>query len=294
MVIRKTFSGKLFTLFNFVLLSCISLACILPLVHTLALSFSSNAAAAAGAVKLVPVGWTLDSYSYVLKQVAFFRSIQVTLERVGLGVPINILMTILAAYPLSKEVRSFGARSWYAWIFVITILFNGGLIPVYMVVKYTGIMDTIWALVLPTAVPVFNIILLLNFFRGLPKELEEAAFIDGAGHWTTAWRIYVPLSLPALATTTLFATVSHWNSWFDGLIFMNSAEHYPLQSYLQTIVVQQDITKLAATDLSQLLNINEQTAKAAQIFLGALPILLVYPFLQRFFIKGIVMGSVKE
>ncbi|MNR21163.1 Inner membrane ABC transporter permease protein YcjP [compost metagenome] len=155
-------------------------------------------------------------------------------------------------------------------------------------------MDTIWALVLPTAVPVFNVILLLNFFRSLPKELEEAAFIDGAGHWTTAWRIYVPLSLPALATTTLFATVSHWNSWFDGLIFMNSAEHYPLQSYLQTIVVQQDITKMAATDLSQLLNINEQTAKAAQIFLGALPILLVYPFLQRFFIKGIVMGSVKE
>lgn len=294
MAIHNTLGSRLFALCNVLFLTAISLMCIFPLLHTLALSFSTNAAAAAGEVKLWPVGFNLASYEYVLKQEAFFKSIKVTLERVAIGVPVNIVLTILAAYPLAKERANFRARTWYAWIFIITILFNGGLIPVYMVVKYTGIMDTIWALILPGAVPVFNVILLLNFFRSLPKELEEAAFMDGAGHWTTMWRIFVPLSLPALATTTLFAMVGHWNSWFDGLIFMNSADHYPLQSYLQTMVVQQDITKMASTDLSQLLNINEQTAKAAQIFLGALPILLVYPFLQRFFIKGIVMGSVKE
>lgn len=117
--------------------------------------------------------------------------------------------------------------------------------------------------------------------------------MDGAGHWTTLWRIYAPLSLPALATIGLFTIVGHWNSWFDGLILMNSPENYPLQSYLRTIIVGQDLTMLTSTDLSLLQDLSEQTIKTAQIFLGALPIILVYPFLQRFFIKGIVMGSVK-
>jgi putative aldouronate transport system permease protein len=225
----------------------------------------------------------------------FYHSILVTLKRVGIGVPINMLLTILVAYPLSKESSVFKSRSIYAWIFVITIIFNGGLIPLYMVVKTTNILDSIWALILPGAVPVFNVILLLNFFRGLPKELEEAAVMDGAGHWTVLWRIYLPLSMPALATITLLTTVMHWNSWFDGLIFMNSPEHYPLQSYLQTTVIQQNtlsvVNDTGSLDLSK---ISDRTARAAQVILGALPILLVYPFLQRFFVKGIVLGSVKE
>jgi putative aldouronate transport system permease protein len=137
------------------------------------------------------------------------------------------------------------------------------------------------------------VILLLNFYRGLPKELEESAFMDGAGHWTTLWRIYVPLSTPALATIGLFTIVGHWNSWFDGLILMNSPDHYPLQSYLRTIIVGQDLTMLTSTDLTLLNELSERTVKTSQIFLGALPIIMVYPFLQRFFIKGIVMGSVK-
>ncbi|WP_462409412.1 carbohydrate ABC transporter permease [Neobacillus sp. Marseille-QA0830] len=291
MVTRNSLGRKLFVIFNYTFLILVSLVCIFPLVHTLAMSLSSNAAAAAGKVKLLPIDFTFASYEYVLNQSAFFKSILVTLKRVAIGVPLNMILTILAAYPLSKNFRG---RTVYVWIFVLTMLFNGGLIPTYMVVKYTGLLDSIWSLVLPGAVPVFNVILLLNFFRGLPKELEEAALIDGAGHWTIMWKIYVPLSLPALATTTLFAAVGHWNSWFDGLIFMSSPDHYPLQSYLQTIVVQTDIMNLANTDLNQLLEVNNQTAKAAQIFVGALPILIVYPFLQRYFMKGIVLGSVKE
>jgi len=268
--------------------------CLFPIVHVLAVSFSSNAAAAGGFVKLWPVGFTTASYEYVLTRGEFLDALLVTLQRVGLGVFVNMFLTILVAYPLSKEASAFRSRTAYAWIFVVTILFNGGLIPVYMTVKYTGLLDSIWALVLPGAVPVFNIILLLNFFRNLPKEMEEAAFMDGAGQWTTMWRIFVPLSLPALATITLFATVNHWNSWFDGLIFMNRPEHYPLQSYLQTVVVQQDLSDIASQDLDLLAEVNDRTFKAAQIFLGALPILLVYPFLQRYFVKGIVLGSVKE
>ncbi|WP_337102184.1 carbohydrate ABC transporter permease [Paenibacillus sp. YIM B09110] len=294
MVEQRSLGRSAFTAFNYVFLILISLLCLFPLIHVLAVSFSSSEAAAGGLVNLWPVGFTTASYEYVLSRGEFLASIQVTLKRVGIGVIVNMLLTILVAYPLSKEVRSFPYRTLYAWLFVVTILFNGGLIPIYMTVKYTGIMDTIWALVLPSAVPVFNIILLLNFFRSLPKELEEAAFIDGAGQWATLWKIFVPLSMPALATIMLFATVNHWNSWFDGLIFMNRPEHYPLQSYLQTIVVQQDLSDIASQDLDMLSEINNRTFKAAQIFLGALPILLIYPFLQRFFIKGIVLGSVKE
>lgn len=124
--------------------------------------------------------------------------------------------------------------------------------------------------------------------------MEEAAYIDGAGHLTVLWKIYIPLSMASLATVTLFSTVGHWNSWFDGLIFMNSPMDYPLQSYLQTVVIQQDLSLFSVKSMERFSEINDQTAKSAQIFLGALPILLLYPFLQRFFIKGIVLGSVKE
>jgi putative aldouronate transport system permease protein len=163
-----------------------------------------------------------------------------------------------------------------------------------MTIRMTGLLDSIWALVLPGAVPVFSVILLLNFFRGLPKEIEESAFMDGAGHWKVLWSIYVPLSMPALATIALFTLVGHWNSWFDGLILMNSPERYPLSSYLQTVVIDKTMTTMKGNDWMSLAQISDRTAKAAQIFLGALPILLVYPLLQKYFVKGIVLGSVKE
>lgn len=290
---KASVSYRLFNGLNITFLSLLSLICILPLVHVLALSFSNNSSAAAGLVKLWPVGFTTDAYRFILSKPAFLDSIVVTLQRVGLGTVVNLLLTLLVAYPLSKESSAFRFRTLYAWIFVFTILFNGGLIPWYMTIKWTGIMDTIWALVLPGAVPVFNIILLLNFFRGLPKELDESASIDGGGHWTILWKIYVPLSTPALATITLFTIVWHWNSWFDGLILMKVPEHFPLSTYMQTILVHIDLTSMSGKDFEVLKDVSDRTAKASQIFLGALPIILAYPFLQRYFVKGIVLGSVK-
>jgi putative aldouronate transport system permease protein len=133
----------------------------------------------------------------------------------------------------------------------------------------------------------------MNFFRELPKELEEAAFLDGAGHWDILWRVYVPLSKPALATLILFCAVFHWNSWFDGILYMNRPAHYPLQSYLQTVIINRDLTSLASGSLQDLALISERTTKASQVFIGAIPILLVYPFLQPYFVKGMVLGSVK-
>ncbi len=294
MIERLSFGRRVFIVFNYTSLIAMSLLCVLPLVHVLALSFSSNAAATAGLVKLWPVEFTSKSYQFVLNRPEFVQSLLVTIQRVGLGLPLNLLLTVLVAYPLSKETTRFKPRTVYVWFFVFTMLFNGGLIPTYMTIRSTGLLDSLWALILPGAVPVFNVVLLLNFFRGLPKELEEASFMDGAGHFRTLWRIYLPLSLPAMATIALFTTVGHWNSWFDGLIYMNSPERYPLQSYLQTVIAQRDMTLASSTDLELLAEVSDRTVKAAQIFMGALPILLVYPFLQRYFMKGIVMGSVKE
>jgi len=293
-MLTKSFSYRIFSFWNNIFLIVLAIICILPLVHVLALSFSSSNAATAGLVKLWPVDFTFKSYIFILQKPAFLTSAGVTVERVLLGSVVNMLLTLLVAYPLSKETRAFRLRTFYAWFFVFTILFSGGLIPWYMTIKWTGIMDTLWALILPGAVPVFNVILLLNFFRGLPKELEESASIDGASHWTTLWRIYAPLSTPALATIGLFTVVGHWNAWFDGLILMKSHDNYPLSTYLQTILVGIDMTKVSGDTMNDLSAVSDRTAKAAQIFLGALPILLVYPFLQRFFVKGIVLGSVKE
>ncbi|SDX57905.1 carbohydrate ABC transporter permease [Paenibacillus sp. CF384] len=291
---QLTTGRKLFQAANYTFLIGLSILCILPLLHVFAISLSDKTAAAAGDVVLWPVDFTLQSYEYVLHKPEFSRSFFVTLERVALGTLVNMFLTILLAYPLSKEVRTFKYRTVYAWFFVLTILFSGGLIPSYIVVSKTHLMDTIWALIIPGAVPVFNVILLLNFFRGLPKELEEAAFVDGARAWTVLWRVFVPLSMPALATIVLFTIVHHWNSWFDGLIFMHRPENYPLQSYLHTVVIKIDLAMQSAKDLDSLAQVSDRTSKAAQIFMGALPILLIYPFLQRFFVKGIVLGSVKE
>lgn len=290
----KDYKGRmLFSVFNYIILTGAALLCLLPLIHVAAVSFSSSSAATANVVRLWPVSFTTQSYEFVLKRAEFLRSMSVSVKRILLGGSINMFLTILTAYPLSKEVRDFKWRTVYAWIFFLTMLFSGGLIPSYMVVRNMKLLDTIWALILPGAVPIFNLILLLNFFRQLPRELEEAAFLDGAGHWITLWKIYVPTSLPALATITLFSVVGHWNSWFDGLIFMNSPNNYPLQSYLQTIVIQRDLSLVSSTDISSFAEMSDKTLKSAQIFMGALPIICVYPFLQKYFAKGIVLGSVK-
>ncbi|GBF72489.1 carbohydrate ABC transporter permease [Paenibacillus sp. 598K] len=295
MVERATWSRKLFLGFNYVVLALISFLCLFPILQMVAISFSSGTAAASGRVTLFPIDFTTDAYRYVLRNQAFMDAVWVSVERVVLGCSLQMILLILIAYPLSREVSAFRHRTLYVWFFMITILFSGGLIPTYLVIKQTGLIDTIWALVIPSAVPVFSVVLLLNFFRSLPKELAEAAFIDGAGHWTTLFKIYVPLSKPGIATLLLFSVVGHWNSWFDGIIYMNSPDKYPLQSYLQSIVLmKQDSAALSVMDASVLANLSDRTLKSAQIGLGALPILMVYPFLQRYFMKGIVMGSVKE
>ena len=290
---KKNKKFKWFPVLNTIILIMLALICVIPLVHVAAVSFSSSAAASAGDVSLWPKDFTTSSYSFVAKRPAFWRSMKVSVTRIIMGGGLSILLTITAAYPLSQPKASFRFRTVYAWFFFITMIFNAGLIPWYMVIRQFGLLDSIWALILPGAVPVFSVILLLNFFREVPRELAEAAFIDGAGHWRTLWTIYVPLSKPALATLLLFSLVANWNSWFDGLILMNNPDKYPLQTYIQTIAVQRSFSMMTREEIQQMATISDRTLRSAQIFLGSLPIVMVYPFLQKYFVKGVMLGAVK-
>ena len=272
------------------------MTCILPFIHVAALSFSSARAASANEVTIWPVEVHTFAYKWVMTRPEVWRSIGISMLRIFVGSTVNMTLILLAAYPLSKENAQFPWRTLYAWFFFVTLLVSGGLVPSFLIVKYTGIMNTIWALVLPTALPVGLLVLMLNFMRRIPKELEQAALIDGAGYVRTLVWIYIPMSLPAIATLTLFAIVTHWNSWFDGIIYMNSTKKYPFQSYLRSLVAAANLSAQGMMDLEEqerLRYISDRTLKAAQIILGTVPILIFYPFLQKYFTKGIVLGSVK-
>jgi len=277
-------------------LLAIAAGSVFPILHILAVSLSDKAAASAGKIFLLPVDMNFAAYSIVFDDRQFFQSFAVSVERVLLGGWVNFAITLLMAYPLSREKEAFSARNVYMWFIIFTMLFSGGLIPWYMAIKQFGMINSIWALVLPTAVPVFNVILLMNFFRNLPKELDDAASIDGAGPWYSLMKLYIPLSLPAIATVTLFSIVSHWNAFFDGLILINVPHKQPLQTYLNQIVVQMNVNRSQMTeeDVKRLALLSDKTVNSAKIFIALFPIAALYPFLQRYFIHGITLGSVKE
>jgi len=288
--------SRVFDVCNMAFLTLVAFICLLPILNVLAISFSASSIAAAGKVTLYPLGFTLKSYEYALTKPQFTRSFMVAVERTLLGLGVNMFCVCLTAYPLSKTKKELFGRDVYAWFFFISIVFSGGLVPWYLTIRQFGLIDTIWALILPGATPVFSVILLLNFFRQLPAELSESATMDGAGHFTMLARIYLPLSLPALATISLFTVIGHWNDWFSGMILINSPDKYPLQTYLQSIVVVRDTSTLASAskeELEMLSKVSDRTLKSAQIFIAAAPVLAIYPFMQKYFMKGLVLGSVK-
>ena len=286
---RKVFLG--ISYFFLTLVMCISL---FPLIHIFALSLSSNSAAQAGWVTIFPVNFTWDSYQYILAKPEFFQSFGVSVVRVVLGTVLSVALTILSAYAMSQPDERFHARKYYVWVFMVTMVFSGGLIPMFIVVKSVGIYNSIWSLILPSAVQTFNIILMLNFFRGLPYALTESALIDGANHFQIMTKIVVPISKPSLATVGLFTMVNHWNSWFDGMIYLSDTAKYPLQTYLRNVIQSVDIASIDLTSVSAMTNVSQKTVTAAQIFVAIIPILLVYPLLQKYFITGMTLGSVKE
>ena len=294
-MLYRSKSKKIFDMCNYIFIAIISLSCLLPFIHLLAVSFSSNVAVVTNQVSFWPVGFNLEAYEFAFSDGRFMAALWVSVQRIVLGLGVNLLLITITAYPLSHDKGKLLGRNFYVIYFVATMIFSGGLIPTYLVVVRAGLLNSLWALVLPGALPVFSMIMLMNFIRNLPEELQEAAMVDGAGSITILFKIMLPLLKPCLATVALFSIVGHWNDWFSGLIYMQDPSNYPLQTYLQMLLLRfEQIMDMAAGDLTAMLaRLNAQTGRAAQLFMGAIPMLVIYPFLQRYFTTGLVMGSVK-
>jgi len=294
MVKDNSFSSLVIDIVSITVLVILALMCILPLWYTLCVSLSDKSAAAAGMVGLWPVGFNLTSYKSILGDVKFFNSFWISVQRVALGTSAELIVTLLMAYPLSKTVKQLPLRDVIMWFLVFAMLFSGGLIPWYQTMKTLKLTNNIWGLVLGNSLPIFNVILVMNYFRNLPKEIEEAALIDGAGPWQIFLKIYLPLSKPVIATVALFSMVYHWNEFFNGLVLSTRQAYYPLQTYIQQMIVVINTANMNQDQIQQLNEISNQTLNAAKIFIAMIPILLIYPFLQKYFIQGITLGSVKE
>jgi multiple sugar transport system permease protein/putative aldouronate transport system permease protein len=229
-----------------------------------------------------------------MKDMMFFNSFWISIQRTALGTVVTLSVLILMAYPLSKHKRDFAPRDKLMWVVIFCMLFNGGTIPWYITVKNYHLIDSIWALVLGGSLPVFNLILMVNFVRGIPRDLEEAAVVDGAGPWKILFMVVVPCSIPVIATIVLFTGVYHWNEFFQGLVLTTNESHYPLQTYIQQLVVNIQTTNLTQDQIMQLDKLSNKSLNSAKIFIAMIPMLVVYPFLQRYFISGIMLGAVKE
>lgn len=287
--------SRAFNLFNYIFLFTAALLCILPIINIIAISLSEKSATAANLVTFWPVGFNLKAYILTINNKDFLTSFLISFKRVLVGVSINMILVVSSAYPLAQEDKKFKGRSFFVWFFVFTMLFNGGLVPLFITINKLYLYNSFWALILPTAVPVFNVIIMMNFFKGLPQSISEAAMIDGAGHWRILFSIFIPLSLPSVATLTLFAVVYHWNDYFSGLFLLADNNKWPLQTYLYSqLFTGIDYSRLSAKEAMTIATISNRSLRAAQILIAMIPILIVYPFLQRFFVTGLTIGSIKE
>lgn len=297
MVQQKTMVARIGTAAVYIIILLMGLICLLPLINILSISLSGSAAVSANEVGLFPVDLSFAAYQKLLDDDQFWRSAMISIVRVVLQLGVNMILVILMAYPLSKSQREFRSRGIYMKLLIFAMLFNGGLIPTYLVVKQLGLLNSIWALILPGAIPIFNVILLMNFFAGVPKSLEEAALIDGANQFSVLFKVYLPCSIPVLATIALFSIVGSWNDFFSGLIYITKVRNFPLMTYIQSININiADLVKAGASAnaLANAAEISNKNLNAAKIVVSTVPLLLIYPFLQKYFVTGIVVGAVKE
>lgn len=288
----RTPAGVTFDVFNYVILGLFALAAILPFLFVIAGSFASDAELTKRAVILIPEHFTLNAYKFIFSTSTIVKSIGVSVYVTVIGTLVNLAFTVTMAYALSK--RKLMGRNFVLNLVIFSMLFGGGMIPTYLVIRDLHLLDTYWALMLPGAINAFNLIIVKSFFQELPPELEEAARIDGCSEIGLLFRIVLPLSAPVLATFTLFYAVGHWNDFFSSLLYLNDPQKWPLQVLLRQIVL---LSQAAAGDMNSMdpsfVKPPEQSIKMAVIVVGTVPILLVYPFLQKHFAKGVLLGSVK-
>lgn len=290
MVEDRSIGGRIFAAVNFTLLAIIALVTVLPFIHVVAGSFTTSAEMAANKFVLIPKVWSLDAYKFIFSTGTIFKAMGVSVGVTLVGTLFSMFVTALMAYGLSR--KDLDGRTAINFMVVFTMLFHGGMIPTFLVVKDLGLIDSYWALILPSAISAFNMIILKNFFQNIPEGLEESAKIDGCTDFGILFRIVLPLSMPAIATISLFYAVTYWNTYMTAILYLDDSAKWPIQVLLRQIVVLASGMDYSST-LDAAVPPPDQTIKMAVIVVATLPILMLYPFLQKHFAKGAMLGSMK-
>lgn len=284
-----------FDAFNTVFMILMMIVMIYPLLNVLSTSLSTASEITAGNVSWYPRGFNLVGYRYIIEDGQIFVGYRNTILYAGVGTLLTLTLTSLAAYALSR--KELPGRRVLTFYWAVTMFFGGGLVPTYLVIKNLGLLDTFTVMVLPGCVGAYTLFVFRSFMMALPNELMEAAYIDGAGEWRVWASIVIPLSKPLLATYALFTIVGHWNSWFSAMLYLKDSARYPLQLYLRRLVVQSDLSGTYANSASATLvssgQMAPQNAQMAAIVLSILPIMMIYPYIQKYFVKGVMIGSLK-
>jgi putative aldouronate transport system permease protein len=297
MIRDRSLSSKVLDSIVHAMMIIVVLITLVPVLHVISISFSSSNAVNRGDVTLWPVEFNVEAYKIIWKAGTVPNSFMNSVKYTSLGTVINVVMTIMLAYPLSKKELTF--RPFYTILIMITMFFGGGLIPSFLLVRNLNLYDTIWAITLPGAISTWNMIIMRTFFQSLPYELEESALLDGANDFQVLFKIVIPLSMASIATIALFYAVGHWNSWFGPMIYFKRAKDHPLQVILRAIVIENQMADelleqgqaAAAEELSRAVTSN--SIKYATLVISMAPMMLIYPFIQKYFVKGVMIGSIK-
>ena len=276
---------------NYILIALLTFVCLYPFLNVLAYSFSGYNAVLAKEVTFYPIGFTLDAYKQILGRTTIWTAMKTTVIVTLLGTALSLLLTTFAAYALS--ISDLPGRKVLTGMILFTMYFGGGMIPTFLVVKNVGLYDILGALFIPQAVSVFNFIVMRTFFRELPESLQDAARIDGASYMQVLVKIILPLSLPIIATIGLFYAVGYWNSYFEALIYIQDVDKYTLQLRLRSLLFGNELTSANSADNVVGAMVLPQSLKMAIVTVSTVPILIVYPWLQKYFVKGVMLGSVK-
>ena len=285
---KPTKGYRAFQVINTIIMILVIFITLYPFVYLVAQSFSSDAAASAGKVTFYPIGFNVNTYKYILRDNQFFRYYGNTIFYTVVGTFISVACTALIAYPLSKP--RLRLNKVITPLVVFTMYFAGGMIPNYIVItQWLGLQDSMWSIILPNAISTFNLLVMKSFFAGLPEELEEAAAIDGMNTYQIFLKIIIPLSKPIIATMCLFYMVTMWNEWFTPMLYLDSKDKWPVALYVRQLVEGANNTEIGSSDASSV----QATLKSATIVLTSIPIICVYPFVQKYFVQGMTIGAVK-
>ncbi|MCH2176957.1 MAG: carbohydrate ABC transporter permease [Lentisphaeria bacterium] len=292
MKIKSSPAEKAFDYFNYFLMFMLILSMLYPFIYTVNISIAAPKDAEAGGFFILPKSFEFTAYKQIIQDEMFWIGYRNTILRTVIGTILSVFMTCLCSYPLSR--RDLPHRKLFTFLVLFTMLFSGGLIPAFILYNNLGLIDNPLIYIIPGMISAFNVILVKNYFQGISNSLHEAASIDGASEWFIFSRIYLPLSKPIIATIALFNAVGHWNSWFDSLLFINSENKKVVQTFLQRIAVEGDTKLLESGLATDMVQMTPESIKAATVIVTIVPMLCVYPFVQKFFTKGIMLGGIKE